>query len=130
MLAESGNGLVVQASEVDMSRLNSTGGAYGSSSNTIATQALSSLESISTGTSAVNHMNLKNSKSDGKILPLQKKIYLVLDCMTVFASKRDVLDIEGIDKDVLNSYIKANKVRWKDAQSLIRLVDFINNELK
>lgn len=130
VLAKSDGGFVALASEVDMTRLNSSDGAYGSSSNTAATRNLSSLDAISAGGAAVNHMNLKNAKGDGKSLPVLEKIYLVYDGNVVFASKRDVMELEGVDRKALSFFLKENRIKWKDPQSLIRLVDFINNELK
>ncbi len=127
VLAKSGKGFVARTTEMDAARLNSTGGAYGSSSSTLATQSLSSLEFAGSGAGAVNHMNLKNSKDEGRILPVIEKIYLVFDGKVIFASKRDVLDIEGVDRDSLNAFLKENRIKWKDPQSLMKIVDFISN---
>ncbi len=130
VLAESESGAVVQKTEIDAAAMNATGGAYGSSSSTLATQSLSSLEFMGSGAGAVNHMNLKNSKGDGKVLPLITKTYLAFGRNIVFATKRDVQALDGLDKDALNAFLKENKIKWKDPQSLIKVVDFISNELK
>ncbi len=129
VMAQSENGLVVQKTEIDTATLNSTGGAYGASSNTLATQSLTSLEFVGGGAGAVNHMNLKNSKDEGRALPVIRKTYLVFGREVVFASKRDVLDVPGLDREALGGFIKKDKTKWKNPQSLIRLVDFIGNEL-
>ncbi len=127
--AQSENGLVAKASEINATALNATGGAYGSSSSTLATQALTSLEFMNSGSGPVNHMNLKNSKDDGKVLPVIEKLYLVFGRNIVFATKKDVLAIGGVDKGAVNAFLKENKTKWKDPQSLIKLVDFISSEL-
>lgn len=124
VLAKSDAGLVVLETLVDMARLNATGGAYGSSSNSIATQALSSLESA-TSLAGSNHMVQKNAKDEGKILPLQTKLYLVFGSKVVFAGKRDVLKMEGVDKRQVEAFVKERKIKWKDPDSLILLVDFL-----
>ncbi len=130
VLAQSENGFVVRKYEVDVVRMNSTGGAYGSSSSTLATQNVSSLDAIGATGVSVNHMNLKNSKDDGSTLPLIKKTYLVFGGNVVYASKKDVLDVPGVDKDAFNVFLKENRIKWKDPQSLIMVLDFISNGLK
>lgn len=125
VLAQSDNGMVVQEVKADFAALNATGGAYGSSSNSISTQALSSLEGIGGTRTNMNHMELKNSKDEGEILPVISKIYLLLPGNLVFAAKKDVSEIEGIDKKALNVFIKENKIKWKDPQSLIVLLDYV-----
>lgn len=125
VLARSDNGFVAQEVLADMAALNATGGAYGSSSSSIATQALSSMEGIGGTRSNMNHMELKNSKDEGQILPVIEKLYLVMPDMVIYAARKDVYEIDGTDRKALNAFIKENKIRWKDPQSLIRLLDYI-----
>ena len=129
VLAKSDNGLIAEEVLVDVARLNTTGGAYGSSSNSIATQALSSLEGIGGTRSNMNHMELKNAKDEGSPLPVIVKRYLVFPGYVVYATKADVSKLVGIDKDELNSFIKENKIKWKDENSLIKMLDFICEKL-
>lgn len=129
VLSRSDNGFVAQEVLVDMAALNSTGGAYGSSSNSIATQALSSMEGIGGTRSNMNHMELKNSKDEGQILPVKEKTYLVFPGMVVYAAKKDVLEIDGIDRKAVSAFIKENKIRWKDPQSLQVLMDYLSSIL-
>lgn len=124
VLAKSDKSLVGLETIVDIARLNSTGGAYGSSSNSLSTQALASLESAS-GLTAANHMMLKNSRNEGKILPLTEKMYLIFGGKVVFAGKKDVMNIEGIDRNSLNAFMKEHKIKWRDPASLLLLADFI-----
>ena len=93
VLARSDNGFIAQETLADIAALNSTGGAYGSSSNSISTQALSSLEGIGGSRSNMNHMELKNSKDEGQVLPVKDKLYLVMDHAVVFAAKKDVTEL-------------------------------------
>ena len=67
----------------------------------------------------------KNAKDEGKILPLQTKLYLVFGSKVVFAGKRDVLKMEGVDKRQVEAFVKERKIKWKDPDSLILLVDFL-----
>lgn len=129
VLAQSDNGFVAKETLADIAALNNTGGAYGSSSNSIATQALSSMEGIGGTRSNMNHMELKNSKDEGQILPVKEKLYLVLPTNVVYAAKKDVSEIYGVDKKALNTFLKENKVKWQDPQSLIVLLDYLTTIL-
>ena len=57
VLSKSDKSLVLEAQDIDYAALNETGGAYGSSSTTIGTTALSSLEGIG-GTNSSANINL------------------------------------------------------------------------
>ena len=130
VLARSENGFVAQEVLADYAALNNTGGAYGSSSNSISTQALSSLEGIGGSRTNMNHMELKNSKNDGAMLPVITKVYLVMPERVVYAAKKDVNAIEGIDKKALATFLKESKLKWKDPQDLLALIDYIAANLK
>lgn len=130
VLAKSDLGFVAQEVLVDYAKLNATGGAYGSSSNSISTQALSSFEGIGGGRTNMNHMELKSAKDEGAVLPLAVKSYLVFHGNVVFAGKKDVMEVDGIDKKELAAFMKENKTKWKDPQSLLQLVDFMAGKLK
>ncbi len=125
VLQKSDKGVVAEDISIDYARLNETGGAYGSSSSSTATTALSSLEGIGGTRTNMNHMELKSSKESGKTLTLNKKYYLVFGGRSVVATKRDVQDMPGIDKAKLKSFLKSNKIKWKEPVSLIVLVDYL-----
>lgn len=129
VLASSENGFVAEEVLVDIAKLNTTGGAYGSSSNSIATQALSSLEGIGGTRSNMNHMELKRAKGEGSILPVIAKKYIVLPGHLIYAAKRDVLQVNGLDKTAVNAFIKENKIRWKEPQDILKILDFISQNL-
>lgn len=130
VLAKSEKGLVAEEALADFAELNNTGGAYGSSSNSISTQALSSLEGIGGTRSNMNHMELKRSKNSGDVLPLTVKLYLVVPGYKIYAAKKDVSELPNLDKKELNAFLKENQVKWKDPQSLLPLVDYIADRLK
>lgn len=125
VLAKSDSGSVVQEILVDKAKLNAAGAAYGASSNSMATRNLSSLEQAGSMVNT-NHMELKNSKNEGQILPLAVKIYLMTGGKTIYASRKDVSKETGEEK--LKVFLKEHKIRWKDPQSLLQVVDFIAQE--
>lgn len=125
ILAQNENGYVAECSEVDIATLNSTGAAYGSSSTTLGTMNLSSLEGIgaTNSNSSLNHMEIKNNKENGKTLPLIKKKYLFAAKKCIYATRKDVA--EAVDPDAFKAFLKTNKIKWSNPQSLLGVVDFL-----
>lgn len=125
--ARSEKSVVVEEYTVDYAALNSTGGAYGSTSTTLGTSQLSSLEGIggSNSSSALNHVKLKLEKENGADLPLIHKTYIVVNGKKIFAAKKDVLAFAGDSKKDVEAFIKANKIKWKDNSSLLLIGDYL-----
>lgn len=126
VLAKSDKCLIVEGYEIDYATLNSTGGAYGTSSNTIGTMALTSAEGIggSNSSSALNHMELKRSKENGKVLPLIIKKYFFVKGYKIFCAQKDVLELP-LDKNVVKTFIKERKIKFKEPESALVLGDFL-----
>jgi hypothetical protein len=129
VLAQQENVYVVEGLEVDMNQLNATGGAYGSSSTTLATTALSSIEEFGTGAAATNHMELKNARDEGRTLPLIAKKYIMIPGELIFAAKKDVMAVPGADPAETGAFIKENKTKFKDVQSLLKLGVYLNEKI-
>ena len=131
VLAKSDKSLVVEAKEVDYATLNSTGGAYGSSSNTLGTMALSSAEGFGRGNSeGTNHVEMMRGKDEGKILPLIPATYILVGSNLILARKGDVEDSEIAPKSDLKAFFKENKIKWKEPSSLLLLGDFLSKYSK
>lgn len=124
VLASSENGAVAEDTAIDIQALNSTGGAYGSSSNSMATTALTSVDGIG-GTYNTNHMELKNNRDNGKILPLIKKKFLVYGDKVVYAVRKDVEETDGIDRQSFRTFCKERKIKWNNSESLLSVLDYI-----
>ena len=84
------------------------------------------MEGIGGSRANMNHMELKSSKEDGSVLPTTSKLYLVLPDKVIYATKKDVNEIYGIDKKAFSAFLKENKVSWKDPQDLLRVIDYIS----
>lgn len=128
VLASSDKGYVVEGVEVDIAALNSTGAAYGSSSTTLGTMNLSSLEGIgaTNSSSALNHMEIRANKDSGQILPLIRKKYIFAGGRLVYATKKDVSNAVGAP--ALKAFLKENKVKWNNAESLLQLLPLFVSE--
>ena len=68
-------------------------------------------------------MELKNSKEDGKILPLIQKKYLFVNGKIVYATRKDVQAVS--DPADLKAFLKENKIKWNNPQSLLTVVDYL-----
>jgi hypothetical protein len=73
-------------------------------------------------------MELKNTKDDGKVLPMLSKMYIVVPGNVIYATKKDVSEMSGVDTKELNAFIKENKIKWKNPQSLLMLALYINEK--
>ena len=122
VLAKGEDGCIVEAIDVDYATLNSTGGAYGSSSTTLGTMALTSLEGIgaTNSSTSLNHMELKASKNNGQILPLVRKKYIFAGGKCIFATRKDIS--EEVGADAVKTFLKTVKVKWNSPESLLQLL--------
>lgn len=125
VLAQNDNGVIALSQEVDVAALNSTDAAYGSGGATLGNMSLSSLESIGVGNGIVNNTltDKDGEKENGKVLPLIEKIFIVSKGKVIYATKKDVT--AAIGADALKAFLKTNKIKWTDPQSLLTLMDYI-----
>jgi len=125
VVAQSAHGYVVEEALADFAALSETGGAYGSSSQTSATRMLSSVEMPNQVMQ--NHLVLMQSKSDGRMLDVLKSYYLVCPGQAVKADRRAV---EGILPEERlpewKVWTRAHKIRWKQPESLVSVLEFLN----
>ncbi len=123
-----GRNFVAHDVEINYVDLNATGAAYGSSSASVSTRATSSIEGMAGAGVNMNHMELKNGKDEGKVLPVLEKLYIVVMPNYAYAGKKDLMDMEGIDKTAMKEFLKETKIKWSDPQSLMQIVDFLAKE--
>ena len=120
---ESKDGFVAKFSKPDYTKLNETGGAYGSSSNTTSTKALTSLEGLG---SITNHMLQQSDKESGKVIPLKHEYYIVANGSVYPAQKKLFEKMLPADKQAgWKEFQKQNKIKWSDPASLIKLAEYL-----
>lgn len=125
IVGEGKKGFVAKFSKPDYSKLNETGGAYGSSSNTTSTKALTSLEGFG---SVTNHMLQQSEKENGKVIPLKHEYYIVANGSVYPAQKKLFEKMLPSDKQAaLKGFLKENKIRWNKPEDLLKLVAFIED---
>lgn len=115
---------VAVRSTVDLTALNETGGAYGTSSTTASTQRITSVDLP--GFVNTNHMEQFQHRESGKKLKIKNEYFVVIDGKAVKASKKEVTEAIGAEKEAaFKQFLKKNKINWKDEQSLLKVFDFL-----
>ena len=111
----------------DLTALQDNSGAYGSSSNSMSTNSLSSLEfvigrSILTGN--ISHMQIRNNKDSGKSIPLLKKYFFITGGNVLAAKAKDVENSlpDAQKKKEFKTFVKANKIKWNNPTDLAKLL--------
>lgn len=100
-------------------------GAYGMNTSAAATQQLTSLQM--NGMSNLNHTQMKLEKQGGKELRLIQTYYLLVGGEPVRATRKNLeQSLSGAETTSFRSFIKQNKIKWKEEASLIKLLDFFD----
>lgn len=124
IIANKGNNLVVKFVKGNFNALNQGNGAYGATTNSAATKSLSSLDLG--GLNCPELGKMLQEKNDGAYIPLMTEYFFYIDGKRINADKKGVEDFIGADrKQELKDFIKANKIKWKNEDSLKLLLDFV-----
>ena len=124
VVAKNDNGCVVMEQLGDFEGAISGSGAYGTSASSSATMKLTSVQTDSQINQ--NYMNILNEKSNGMDLDIETELYIVTPKYKVKAVRKDIEEVLPAEKaSALKSYIKEHKVKWKDPQGLLPMVDFL-----
>ncbi len=124
--AQEGDAYVLELKIADLSNLNETGGAYGTSSSTSATNKLSSIETDAQINH--NHMLLKASRDNGDTIELESTYYFYINGELTEASIREVdKKIAPEDKASWKQFKKENKLKWNQEESLVKILSFLNS---
>ncbi|GHU94657.1 hypothetical protein FACS1894156_3120 [Bacteroidia bacterium] len=117
-------GFVAELVTADFDAIRESGGAYGSSSSVQATRKLSSVEIG--GVNITNHVELKNKKDAGSLLPLSKKYYIVTTDQIYPANKKGFASqLPAHQQDAFKQFIKQHKIKWNQPESLLALLEFL-----
>lgn len=108
----------------DFSKVVETGGAYGSSSNVLATSNLSSVDIG--GINVINHMQLRDNRAKGKSIPIMTSYYIVAGGNVFPAIKKKIKKMLNRDEQVIfKDIVKKNKIKWSNPDDLMHLVEFL-----
>lgn len=125
VLGSDKTGFVATLILADFTKLTEPGGAYGSSSNSSATRKLTSLETDNAA--KMNHMELWNNKDNGVTLHLNYQYYIVTNGTIYEATRKGIgSKLSKADNEKFKTFLKGNKIEWKNPESLLKLLDFLN----
>lgn len=125
IVAKNDNGVVAASIIGDFAAAQQTGGGYGASSETASTRKLSSFELE--GQVNQNHVLLLQEKENGADLNVITTYYIVRGGESLKATRKDInasLSAEG--QAAFKAWLKANKIKWKDPESILKVVDFLS----
>lgn len=128
VLAEGKEGYVVKETLADYSAIVRDDGAYGGSLSNAA-KGFSYDENYGNYSYLVtnNYADLLSIKNESEELPVTENTYLVIDNQLHQANKKSVLAIDGVDKKAFAEFLKSNEIKWKDAQDLVKIIDYITS---
>ncbi|MDO4843307.1 MAG: hypothetical protein Q4A02_01495 [Bacteroidales bacterium] len=126
VIAKNDNGCVAAEILGDFEAAREAKGAYGTSSTSSSTMKLTSLQTDTQVNQ--NYMNIFNEKEQGMELRVRTTYYLITPKFKVKANKKDVdTSLPAYAATDYKSFLKSHKVKWSDPQSLLTVVDFLNN---
>lgn len=125
VLAENEKGAVVCGYSLNTEEMGKADIGYGISSSTASTQKLSSLSGDSSSLVNLPLSTLMEGRSGGERLPVLRSLFFRVGSTMVPATKKGVTEAWFVDKDAAKAFLKANKVKWNDETSLVKVLDFL-----
>lgn len=119
------NNLVVELTKADFDALFTGTGAYGSSLNSSAARDLSSLDLGGIDNPELGR--LLQERNDGRELSLKRLYFFIIDGKQIEANKKEVESLLNDNgKKEWKAFQKQNKIKWKNEDSLTKVLSFIN----
>lgn len=123
LVGEKNNNVVLKLIKGDFDAMNEGTGAYGASLNSSAKMDLTSLDLG--GMDKPSLAKMQSEKNEGREIPLVTQYYFIVEGKLLEANKGDVTDYIGdIRKNEWKTFQKANKIKWKKEDSLLKVLDF------
>lgn len=125
ILAVDQNNLLVELTKADFDALFTGTGAYGSSLNSSAARDLSSLDLGGIDNPELGR--LLQERNDGRDLSLKRLYFFIIDGKQIEANKKEVESLLNDNgKKEWKAFQKQNKIKWKNEDSLTKVLSFIN----
>lgn len=129
ILSADNNNLLVVQDKADFDALFANTGAYGASLNSSAARDLSSLELGGLDTPELGL--LLQERHDGRAIDVKQVYFFIIDGQQVEANKKEVEKLLSDNgKKEWKSFQKDNKIKWKNEESLLKVLSFINANKK
>ena len=126
VIGQKGADVLLKLELADFSQLTqSSGGAYGSSLNSSASNQLSSLDLG--GLNRPEHGMMLQEKHDGREIPVSTVYYFAIGGQCIEANKGEVLKYVGESRKAdFTRFIKEKKVKWKNEDSLKTVLEYLS----
>lgn len=126
-LAQSKYIVVGRTCEIDINSLNDSGGAYGISTTSAATQNVASFSDH--GNMAAQRYNdmIADRHNTREVLTNTRYIFIINNREICHANKSGINDI--LDKEqrkAFKAFLKTNKIKWKESESLLLVAQFLD----
>ncbi len=126
VLGETPQAIVGRRVTGDYDRLTQTTGAYGTSSSTSATNELTSVPFVNTP----SYQLISQERENGQILPVTVRYCFVVNGEIVFANKKNIARLlPETERKEFSLFLKDNKIKWKNEDSLRKVLDYISPRL-
>lgn len=124
IIANEGTNLLLKLKKADFDAMESGSGAYGASLNSSAVRDLSSLDLGGLNNPELGKM--LQEKKEGREIPIVEHYYFIINETCIDANKRDVEKFVGAERiGELKKFLKENKIKWKNSESLAQLLKFL-----
>ena len=126
VVSQKGADVLLKLELADFSQLTQgSGGAYGSSLNSSASNQLSSLDLG--GLNRPEHGMMLQEKHDGRAIPVSTVYYFAIGGQCIEANKGEVMKYAGEERKAeLTRFIKEKKVKWKNEDSLKTVLEYLS----
>lgn len=128
VLGESSRIVIGRTCEIDVNALTDSNGAYGISTTTAATQNVASFSDHGNVAAHRYQEMIADRHSTREVPTVTRYIFIIDDRQICAANKSGVNDI--LDKEqrkAFKEFLKANKIKWKETQSLILVAEFLDS---
>lgn len=125
ILSAENNNLLVVLDKADFDALFTSTGAYGASLNSSSSRDLSSLDLGGLENAELGRM--LQEKGDGRDIDVKQVYFFIVDGQQIDANKKEVEKLLSDNgKKEWKTFQKENKIKWKDEESLKKVLSFIN----
>lgn len=129
LISELDSGSVVSQTVVDKDKYGKVDIGYGVSS---ASASAMNLTILMDGRSDLINKSLEQSEENkykSPVIPIRENIFLFVKGNLVPVSRNAIINYPGVDGKEARDFIKKEKIKWKDTESLEKLVIFLHNQL-
>ena len=130
LMDERGSGKLLKLTEVDMSRYGKQDIGYGISSATASKQDLNVAALDGAGMLNLSLDEYVEQARLGKPLPLKETYLIVFKGRVVEATRKDVVQLPGVDEAAFTAFAKKAKIKWHKVESLLKVIDYLNDNIQ